>query len=55
MECLGEMIWNSQRDGLPPDADAYIDACASAGAGLSQVCQRDGNIRLSPVKKVTSR
>ena len=25
MECLGEMIWNSQRNGLPPDGVAYID------------------------------
>ena len=25
MECLGEMIWNSQRDGTPPDADAYVE------------------------------
>ncbi|MBC3929413.1 MULTISPECIES: DUF1841 family protein [unclassified Undibacterium] len=26
MECLGEMIWNSQRTGLPPDGQAYIEA-----------------------------
>ena len=26
MECLGEMIWRSQRSGLPPDGPAYIDA-----------------------------
>jgi hypothetical protein len=25
MECLGEMIWSSQRSGLPPDGPAYID------------------------------
>jgi Domain of unknown function (DUF1841) len=25
MECLGEMIWASQRSGLPPDGLAYID------------------------------
>jgi hypothetical protein len=25
MECLGEMIWASQRSGLPPDGPAYID------------------------------
>lgn len=25
MECLGEMIWQSQRSGLPPDGQAYID------------------------------
>jgi len=26
MECLGEMIWASQRSGMPPDGPAYIDA-----------------------------
>lgn len=26
MECLGEMIWASQRSGLPPDGQAYLDA-----------------------------
>jgi len=25
MECLGEMIWESQRSGLPPDGIAYLD------------------------------
>ncbi|CAN5637112.1 DUF1841 family protein [soil metagenome] len=25
MECLGEMMWTSQRNGLPPDGEAYID------------------------------
>ena len=25
MECLGEMIWTSQRNGLPPDGIAYIE------------------------------
>ncbi len=25
MECLGEMIWRSQRSGLPPDGQAYLD------------------------------
>lgn len=24
MECLGEMLWTSQRSGLPPDGEAYI-------------------------------
>jgi Domain of unknown function (DUF1841) len=24
MECLGEMIWASQRSGLPPDGQAYL-------------------------------
>jgi hypothetical protein len=26
MECLGEMVWASQRSGLPPDGERYI-AC----------------------------
>jgi hypothetical protein len=26
MECLGEMIWTSQRSGLPPDGHAYLEA-----------------------------
>lgn len=26
MECLGEMLWQSQRSGLPPDGQAYLDA-----------------------------
>src|ERR1035437_8474379 len=25
MECLGQMIWESQRAGRPPDGQAYID------------------------------
>jgi hypothetical protein len=25
MECLGDMIWTSQRSGLPPDGHRYID------------------------------
>jgi hypothetical protein len=25
MECLGQMIWASQRSGLPPDTSAYVD------------------------------
>ncbi|MFN3297045.1 DUF1841 family protein [Caldimonas sp.] len=25
MECLGQMLWASQRSGLPPDGEAYID------------------------------
>jgi hypothetical protein len=25
MECLGQMIWNSQRNGLPPDGAAYVE------------------------------
>lgn len=27
MECLGEMIWASQRSGLPPDGERYLE-CA---------------------------
>ncbi|MFY9511856.1 MAG: DUF1841 family protein [Rubrivivax sp.] len=26
MDCLGEMIWASQKSGLPPDGQAYIEA-----------------------------
>jgi len=26
MDCLGEMIWASQRSGLPPDGLVYLDA-----------------------------
>jgi hypothetical protein len=25
MECLGEMLWESQRSGLPPDPHGYLD------------------------------
>jgi len=25
MECLGEMIWRSQRSGQPPDGEAYLE------------------------------
>jgi Domain of unknown function (DUF1841) len=25
MECLGEMLWASQRSGLPPDGEAYLE------------------------------
>jgi Domain of unknown function (DUF1841) len=30
MECLGQMIWESQRSGRPPDGVAYIDAVRRA-------------------------
>ncbi len=30
MEALGEMIWTSQRSGLPPDGHVYLDAVRSA-------------------------
>jgi hypothetical protein len=26
MECLGTMLWESQRSGRPPDGQSYIDA-----------------------------
>jgi hypothetical protein len=26
MDCLGEMIWASQRSGRPPDGQAYLEA-----------------------------
>jgi hypothetical protein len=26
MECLGEMVWASQRSGLPPDGAGYVEA-----------------------------
>ena len=29
MEALGEMIWESQRSGLPPDGHAYLDKIRS--------------------------
>jgi hypothetical protein len=25
MECLGEMVWDAQRSGLPPDGAAYVE------------------------------
>ena len=31
MECLGEMVWASQRSGLPPDGERYL-ACVRARA-----------------------
>ena len=33
MECLGDMIWSSQRSGLPPDGQAYIDAVRRRATG----------------------
>ena len=26
MECLGQMVWTSQRSGFPPDGQAYLEA-----------------------------
>jgi hypothetical protein len=34
MECLGEMIWASQRSGLPPDGQAYIDCVRRRATAL---------------------
>ena len=33
MECLGEMLWRSQRSGLPPDGEAYLEALSRRAAG----------------------
>jgi Domain of unknown function (DUF1841) len=33
MECLGEMIWTSQRSGLPPDGQGYIEAVRRRAMG----------------------
>lgn len=32
LDCLGEMIWRSQKSGLPPDGEAYLD-CVRRAAG----------------------
>jgi hypothetical protein len=26
MECLGEVMWQAQRNGTPPDMHAYVEA-----------------------------
>jgi hypothetical protein len=33
MECLGEMVWTSQRTGLPPDGHAYLDCVRRRATG----------------------
>jgi hypothetical protein len=33
MDCLGEMLWASQRSGLPPDGEAYIDCVRRRATG----------------------
>ena len=33
MECLGQMLWESQRSGRPPDGDAYVE-CVQRRATL---------------------
>ena len=38
MECLGEMMWTSQRSGLPPDGEKYIDCVQPQGL---RVCGRE--------------
>jgi hypothetical protein len=32
LDCLGEMIWRSQKSGLPPDGDSYLDCVRRAAA-----------------------
>jgi hypothetical protein len=32
MDCLGEMLWASQRNGTPPDGEAYV-GCVNRAAG----------------------
>jgi hypothetical protein len=29
LECLAETVWRAQRDGAPPDANAYLDCLAA--------------------------
>jgi len=36
IECLAETVWRAQRDGAPPDAEAYLRCLASAGSGASR-------------------
>ncbi|WP_151446023.1 DUF1841 family protein [Lacisediminimonas profundi] len=31
MECLGQMLWNAQRSGLPPDGAAYVECVRRQG------------------------
>ncbi len=31
MECLGEMVWASQRSGLPPDGERYLECVRRRG------------------------
>ena len=33
MDCLGEMIWASQRSGLPPDGHAYLECARRKATG----------------------
>jgi hypothetical protein len=36
MECLGQMLWESQRNGQPPDGEAYV-ACVRKRAGIAGI------------------
>jgi hypothetical protein len=36
MECLGQMLWESQRSGRPPDGEAYV-------AGVQRLATTDGS------------
>lgn len=33
MEALGQMLWNAQRNGMPPDGQAYVDDIMRRAAG----------------------
>ncbi len=33
MECLGEMVWASQRSGLPPDGEKYLECVRRRATG----------------------
>ncbi len=35
MECLGEILWHSQRSGLPPDGEAYLDCLRRRASAAS--------------------
>ena len=37
MECLGEMIWQSQRSGAPPDGERYIDCVRRRASAMSSL------------------
>ena len=38
MECLGQMLWESQRSGRPPDGEAYV-------AGVQRMATTDGSFK----------
>jgi hypothetical protein len=35
LECLGEVLWDAQRSGLPPDENAFLEKCRNR-AGLTR-------------------